>query len=75
MQLEEVLEKCVFRYRAMNKNTMKEVLNSTIWHSTIEGLNDPFEFPISLDWKELEKKDAETLTKYALFFRYYLKMK
>lgn len=68
MQLEEVLEKCVFRYRAMNKNTMKEVLNSTIWHSTIEGLNDPFEFPISLDWKELEKKDAETLTKYALFF-------
>ncbi|EMV9318857.1 DUF2971 domain-containing protein [Vibrio vulnificus] len=64
----EISEKCVFRYRAMNKNTMKEVLDAKIWHSTTEGLNDPFEFPISLDWQELERKDVEILTKYALKF-------
>ncbi|MCR9850337.1 DUF2971 domain-containing protein [Vibrio antiquarius] len=68
MTIDELREQCVFRYRVMNKNTMKEALNSEIWHSTIEGLNDPFEFPTRINWDELEKKDAATLTKYARFF-------
>jgi hypothetical protein len=68
MTINELEEKCVFRYRAMNKNTMKEVLNTEIWHSTIDNLNDPFEFPIHLDWSELKKSDASTLTKYAQHF-------
>jgi len=47
----------------MSKNTMKEVLNSEIWHSTIDKLNDPFEFPITLDWSELKDCDDGALVK------------
>jgi hypothetical protein len=65
MTLNELEEKCVFRYRAMSKNTMKEVLNSEIWHSTIDKLNDPFEFPITLDWSELKDCDVGELVKCA----------
>ncbi|AVI67577.1 MULTISPECIES: DUF2971 domain-containing protein [Shewanella] len=69
MTLDELEKKCVFRYRTMNKNTMNEVLNEEIWHSTIDGLNDPFEFPITLDWSNLKDCDNGVLVKYALHFK------
>ncbi len=68
MTLNELEEKCVFRYREMNKNTINEVLNAKIWHSTVDKLNDPFEFPVTLDWSELNTNDVSILTKYAQHF-------
>jgi hypothetical protein len=68
MTLNELEKNCVFRYRSMNKNTMREILNTEIWHSTIEGLNDPFEFPITLDWNHLINGSAKDLQEYAMHF-------
>ncbi|UEM40623.1 DUF2971 domain-containing protein [Pectobacterium aquaticum] len=68
MSLSEVEETCLFRYRHFNKNTAKEILNKEIWHSDVKNLNDPFEFPIILDWSEIDKKDKVLLTKYAMHF-------
>jgi hypothetical protein len=68
MTLEELEKNCVFRYRMMNKNTMREVLDAKIWHSTIEGLNDPFEFPITLEWKKLINANPDVLAEYAKHF-------
>lgn len=66
MTLTELKENCIFRYRKFNKNTKKEVTNFNIWHSNIEGLNDPFEFPITLNWDKLHSKDKSILVEYAL---------
>lgn len=68
MLLSEVEEKCLFRYRYFNKSTTKEILNKEIWHSDVKNLNDPFEFPINLDWSEIDKKDKGLLTKYAMHY-------
>lgn len=68
MSLSEVEDSCLFRYRHFNKNTVKEILNKEIWHSDVNNLNDPFEFPIILDWSEIDRKDKSLLTKYAMHF-------
>ncbi len=71
MTLTELKETCIFRYRNFNKNTRREVVNSEMWHSNIDGLNDPFEFPIVVNWdKKLHSKDKDTLAHYALKYNF-----
>ncbi|MBZ9582962.1 DUF2971 domain-containing protein [Klebsiella quasivariicola] len=69
MTLTELKETCIFRYRNFNKNTKREVVNFEIWHSNIEGLNDPFEFPIIVSWDKLHSKDKSLLINYALKYK------
>ncbi|PSU74735.1 hypothetical protein CTM93_20160 [Photobacterium phosphoreum] len=40
-----MFKNCLFRYRQYNEFTLKEILYNELWHSTVKGLNDPFEFP------------------------------
>ncbi|PMN08324.1 MULTISPECIES: DUF2971 domain-containing protein [Vibrio] len=55
MEINELKEKCLFRYRNFNDNTVNEILTGNIWHSRHELLNDPFEFSFLFDWSEYDK--------------------
>lgn len=40
-----MIQNCLFRYRSYNEFTLKEILYDELWFSSVENLNDPFEFP------------------------------
>ncbi|MEZ9470457.1 DUF2971 domain-containing protein [Vibrio lentus] len=44
----------LFRYRDYNENTVRELIESELWHSHIRHLNDPFEHPFQFDWDEVK---------------------
>ncbi|MDH0356661.1 DUF2971 domain-containing protein [Morganella sp. GD04133] len=70
MTLTELKETCIFRYRNFNKNTRREVVDCEMWHSNVDGLNDPFEFPIIANWDDLHSKDKAVLVNYALKYKF-----
>ncbi|GAA04810.1 DUF2971 domain-containing protein [Photobacterium leiognathi] len=41
----------LFRFRTYNEFTLKEILYDELWHSTVNNLNDPFEFPFFISRK------------------------
>lgn len=41
-----------FRYRKLNENTLKSIINDEIWLSTLTSLNDPFECSLQVDNNE-----------------------
>lgn len=62
----------LFRFRGNNINTINELVNNVIWHSKINGLNDPFEMFFSFDEEELKrlsKSDVATIIKGTNFLK------
>ncbi|HFT8240568.1 TPA: DUF2971 domain-containing protein [Yersinia enterocolitica] len=61
------LENHIFRFRSDNYNeqdygnSLKEILNNQIWHSTIGNLNDPFEVYFKRDENELNGLSRQDL--------------
>ncbi|MGK0703305.1 DUF2971 domain-containing protein [Yokenella regensburgei] len=45
----------IFRFRADNEYTVKELTENTIWHSKIGELNDPFEMFFNFDMDAVQK--------------------
>ncbi|CAH3988412.1 DUF2971 domain-containing protein [Enterobacter hormaechei subsp. xiangfangensis] len=63
-------ENHLFRFRGDNINTINELVNNSIWHSKISGLNDPFEMFFNFDrdaLKQLNKTDIATILKKTKF--------
>ena len=46
----------LYRYRPISVHTLNELANNTIWFSSIENFNDPFEFRFKLGFMEWLKK-------------------
>ncbi|WP_305846033.1 hypothetical protein [Photobacterium kishitanii] len=54
-----MFKNCLFRYRSYNEFTLKEILYNELWHSTVKGLNDPFEFPFFFN-RDYRYEDSKT---------------
>lgn len=70
MKLDDIKTSCVFRYRDVNKNTAREIINKKIWHSNVSGLNDPFEFPITVSWEDFDSTEVKTIIAYNNCFEF-----
>ncbi|WP_220719359.1 DUF2971 domain-containing protein [Agarivorans litoreus] len=44
----------LYRYRSYSENTIRELIESELWHSHVRLLNDPFEHPFEFDWNEFK---------------------
>lgn len=62
----------LFRFRGDNVNTINELVNNVIWHSKINGLNDPFEMFFKFDYaalKEMPNADLAKLIQKSVYYR------
>lgn len=57
----------LFRYRDFNTNTLREIIDNELWHSSVRELNDPFESQFKMDDSFLSNKN-ELLKAAHLFF-------
>lgn len=57
MSFEQLTKDCVFRYRYFNDNTLSEIVDSKIWHGSLDSLNDPYELPLIFDWSCFDAED------------------
>ncbi|WP_411993838.1 DUF2971 domain-containing protein [Agarivorans sp. DSG3-1] len=54
----------LYRYRSYNENTIRELIESELWHSHVRLLNDPFEHPFEFDWNELKIEKLPEINKH-----------
>ncbi|WP_413522658.1 DUF2971 domain-containing protein [Photobacterium phosphoreum] len=57
----------LFRYRDFNTNTLKEIIDNELWHSSVRELNDPFESYFKMDDSFLLDKDEVLKAAYVFF--------
>lgn len=57
LNFSDLTDKCIFRYRFFNENTLSEILNCSMWHASLDSLNDPYELPFFFDWSCFDEKD------------------
>ncbi|MBY4838539.1 DUF2971 domain-containing protein [Pantoea sp. DY-5] len=56
-------DKHLFRFRGDNVNTISELVNKSIWHSKVDGLNDPLELFFNLDADGLSKLGKDDIAR------------
>ncbi|PSV56750.1 DUF2971 domain-containing protein [Photobacterium sp. GB-3] len=54
----------LYRYRAFNENTLRELIEGELWHSHVRNLNDPFEHPFDFDWSDITIENLPTINRH-----------
>jgi len=57
LEFDKLTKDCVFRYRFFNDNTLTEIRDGSIWHASLDSLNDPYELPLIFDWSCFKGND------------------